>query len=405
MRISFAIFICLFFTSVHAADRGSYPFDEFVTSYWYGPPSEFTTLERYQEIKDANFNLVFPGGNNTVEQNRQILDFCKKLGMKALIADTRMVTAIGKSGEARARLDAIVRDYHDCSALSGYFVLDEPGADQFPGLAEVVAYLKEKDPAHPGFINLFPTYADPATQLKTRNYQEHVDQFVQTVKPFVISYDNYSMIKGGDRGDFSQNLAIIRNASLKSHTPFWNIVLCVQHYDYRDLTEPELRYQAMQTLAFGGKGLLWYTYWYPGPPNPTVQHAMINHDGSRDKHYEMIKQINADARAIGNVLFDAESWATFQSGARPEFSAPKATPIEPAGAGELTIGVFNAAGGKTLALIANRDYKSVVKTQVHVNGQKVEQFDARRGTWQAAQWQQQNIALEIPAGDAVLLRW
>ena len=35
------------------------------------------------------------------------------------------------------------------------------------------------------------------------------------------------------------------------------------------LTEPELRFEAMQTLAFGARGLLWFTYWMPrGVPAP-----------------------------------------------------------------------------------------------------------------------------------------
>src|SRR5262245_41335419 len=66
--------------------------DEFVTSYWYGPPPEQTTFERYKEIKDANFNVVFPPaiGGVTPEVNHRILDYCQKLGMKAVIHDSRM---------------------------------------------------------------------------------------------------------------------------------------------------------------------------------------------------------------------------------------------------------------------------------------------------------------------------
>ena len=62
--------------------------DEFIVSYWYGPPPAQTTLERYRQIREANFNVVFPPGppdtSITPAHNRQILDFCRQLGMRAV---------------------------------------------------------------------------------------------------------------------------------------------------------------------------------------------------------------------------------------------------------------------------------------------------------------------------------
>jgi hypothetical protein len=401
------LLICL--CAVQANVRADYPFTEFVTSYWYGPPAKFTTLERYKEIQDANFNLVFPAaiGGMSVEQNRKMLDVCQQLGMKALIADARMVTAIGKSAQAKAQLDAIVRDYSDHPALFGYYIVDEPSASQFEGLAEVNAYLHSHDPKHPGFINLFPVHADKATQLGTATYEEYVDRFITMVKPFVISYDHYHFVEGSDGPQFAENLAIIRNASVKHGIPFWNIVLCVQHYSYRHLTEGELRFEAMQTLAFGAKGLLWYTYWYPGEPNPSVKHAMINSDGSRDPHYGMIQAINADARALGNELFSSKSWATFHLGEGGTLLPPKENPVELAGGkGQLTIGILKAPDGKTLALIANRDYKKAVRTFVIVKPRnEIQQFNVPDKSWSTAMRHELGYAVDLAPGAAILLRW
>jgi hypothetical protein len=44
--------------------------------------------------------------------------------------------------------------------MEAYFITDEPGAGAFPGLGKLVAYLRERDPAHLAYINLFPTYAN-----------------------------------------------------------------------------------------------------------------------------------------------------------------------------------------------------------------------------------------------------
>src|SRR5438128_2638318 len=89
--------ILLWLCAIPGIARAEYPFNEFVTSYWYGPPVKFNSLERYKEIKEANFNVVFPAaaGAMSVDENRKMLDYCRELGMKAIVADVRMVTAIG----------------------------------------------------------------------------------------------------------------------------------------------------------------------------------------------------------------------------------------------------------------------------------------------------------------------
>ena len=356
--------------------------EQFEVSYWLGPPEKFTTLERYREIKDAGFTIAFPPlHTTTVELNRKILDLCHQVGLKAMIADQRMVTSLD-APDARAKLDAIVADYSNHPALYGYFVVDEPRADAFKGLADVVEYLKEKDPAHAGFINLFPTYGPPfEPQHGTKTYEEYVDRFVAAVRPRVLSYDHYPFVTGYDRPQYFENLAVIRNAAIKAKLPFWQIAQVVQHYDYRHLTEAELRFQAMQTLAFGGRGLLWYTYWYPGEPNPTVRDAMIDYDGSRNPHYDMIKSINADAKAIAGELLRAQCWATYHVGEGGQYSLPAElkSPVQVETKGRLTIGIFHAdEGERKLALVANRDYQKDATVDVR----NVEaSFDARARTW------------------------
>jgi hypothetical protein len=390
------IVACLIVSTARAADE-----EQFEVSYWLGPPEKFTTLERYREIKEAGFTIAAPPLHTpSVEMNRKILDLCQQVGLKALIADTRMVTSLD-SADARAKLDAIANDYSAHPALYGYFVVDEPGAGAFKGLADVVAYLKEKDPRHAGFINLFPTYGPPfEPQHGTATYEQYVDRFVDTVRPRVLSYDHYPFVSGYDRPQYFLNLAVIRNAAARAKIPFWQICQVVQHYDYRPVTAGELRFQAMQTLAFGGRGLLWYTYWYPGEPNATVKHAMIEYDGARNVNYERIKRINADANAIGDELLRANSWAAYHVGPGGEYAMPAGvkSPVEIETAGKLTVGVFHHPDGRTLAIIANRDYTNATMVRVrNIDGT----FDPRAKKWSDAT---SPLTRELAPGDAVLFR-
>ncbi len=392
-----------------APKSGAAP-EGFTISYWCGPPAGFLSRERFQEVEEAHFTLAFPPcGGLTVAQNRAMLDLCQQVGIRAVIADARMVVSIGGSKENEEALDAIIKDYADHPALLGYHIVDEPGAGAFDGLAEVVAYLKRKDPTHPGYINLLPTYAT-ASALGTETYEEYVRRFAETVKPFVLSYDHYALTNAGDRADFFPNLETVRAVSLDTNIPFWNIVLVTQHFDYRHLTEAELRFEAMQTLAFGARGLLWFTYWMPGgvPAPESWKHSMVLADGTRDPHYAMVQRVNAEARAIGDVLAVSKSTAVFHHGGTDATIAmPDDSPIVPTG-GTLTVGVFEGDNGRRLALVTNRDHQHETQTRVAVQPEDatVEVFDPAHESWSPATSAEPGVVpLTLPAGGGVLLRW
>jgi hypothetical protein len=245
----------------------------------------------------------------------------------------------------------------------------------------------------------------PGAQLGTETYEEYLRKFIEAVDPSVISFDHYPFINGYDRPDFFQNLRDVRNAAITSKRPFWNIQQCVKHFDYRALTEPEFRFQAMQTLAFGGRGILWYTYWYPGEPNPAVQHAMIKYDGTPDEPYAWIKGVNADARAIGDALSGCASWAVIES-SPAGFPVPKDCPIH-VDALLLTTGVFQSKNGQWLALVTNRDYRKPVEAGLRVDPTTavVERFDPTAKTWSPIATDKPRILLDLPAGGGVLLKW
>ncbi|MBV9468490.1 MAG: hypothetical protein JO316_15180 [Abitibacteriaceae bacterium] len=404
-------------TPLQPQSRGSiWAPQEFPISFWCAPPDEFTTVERYREIKAAGFTYVMPpcGGAAAPERNRKILEVCAVVGLKAFIQDSRLPTSIGGNAAAKAQIDAVIRDYQGYAALAGYFLGDEPGARAFTGLGEVVDYLRQHDPQHYTYLNLLPNYAT-AGQLGVPTYEQYVQQFAEQVQPFVLSYDHYHFTTGGDRGLFFSNLAAMREASARFHLPFWQIVLCVQHGPYRNLTERELRYEAMQTLVYGGKGLMWFTYWQPNDPSFNWAHAMIDVKGIPDPHYTMVQRINGEVQAIGTELLKAHPTYIFHSGTLPPGGVRRApgTPLDVIGPGNLTVGIFQDAAGHNLALVTNGDYQHEVTTQVAVPVKKknLRLFDVPTRQWKrlaTATTQHDSttdVTLHLPPSGAVLLRW
>jgi hypothetical protein len=398
------------------------PVKSFPVAFWCGPPEPYITVEQYRLIKEAGFTMVAPPceGANTVERNRKILDTAKAVGLKVLLADSRMPLDLKNSPDALARLKAIVSDYGRHSALYGYYITDEPGAGQFEGLAEVVKALRELDPKHSAYINLFPNYATSnrtttPSQLQTDTYDQYLEKFVQTVKPEVLSYDHYHFLTNSDRPGFLSNLAAAQRVARDANIPFWNIVLSVQHGPYRALTENELRYEAMQTLAYGARGLVYFTYWLP-PDDATYQwkHGIMNRDGTPGPLYEAVKKVNAEVQALGVWLYNTYNFRTFQTGNVPPEGRPQPSDVavRAVGEGDLSLGLFRDDKGMVYVLVTNRNYKEAVKTRMRlsVTKKQIEVLDTATGKWKVTKGETEAdeatlLDVELPPAGAKLLRW
>ncbi len=386
----------------------------FPISFWCGPPDPYITIDRYRQVSNAGFNYLMPPceGASSEERNRRILDTAKTAGLKAFLQDSRMPSALTGAADAKSRIDSVVAAYAKHPAFAGYFLTDEPGAGAFQGLGEVVAYLREKDPVHPAYVNLFPNYASEE-QLGTPTYDTYISHYIKTVKPFAVSYDHYHLLKTGDRPGFFANLESVRSLSAAEDLPFWQIVLAVPHGDYRPLTEAEKRFTAMQTLAYGGKGLLYFTYWTPGDKSLEWGQAIIDRDGKPSPQYNEVTQINADVQAIGKYLLTAVPSSVFQAGSLAPGGKPRepGTPVVLPGQGDITVGLFRR-DTHLYVLFANRDYYKPISTDALLSsGQSaVEHLDKHSGKWTGAKGLKTDegdfkTRLELAPGDAELYRW
>lgn len=393
---------------------------EYPIGFWCGPPDNFTTVDRYKEIREAGFTFITPpctwGGPHgpaaTVERNRRILEVCRQTGFRFFLADNRMPPRITGVPDAKARLDAIVRDYSRHPALAGYSVGDEPNANAFDGLAEVVAYLREKDPHHPAYINLFPY--TPGRAWEAESYRDYLDTFIQKIQPFALSYDHYHFRSSGDGPFFIRNLVEAREASLKASIPFWNIVLLTQHGDYRNLTLGEIRYEAMQSLAYGAKGLKWFTYWEPQDSGFQWSHAAINLDGSRDNHYDMVKTVNRELQTLGKPLLRANSYDVYHSGTVPDGGRAQ-TPSDPVRVTDstpVTVGLFRDSDHWHYAVLATANYRTAgsVEVSVRTHAESLRRMDLETRKWTRISDIRSvdgvaHFSCSLPAGGAVLMRW
>jgi hypothetical protein len=292
----------------------------------------------------------------------------------------------------------------------GYFLRDEPGVGEFAALGKAVAAVKRMAPGKLAYINLFPDYATLGapnlSQLGTESYTEYLERYVREVRPQFISYDNYRVQSSGDLRDakvaasYFRNLMDVRRVAMEHGLPFWNIVSGNEIRKHTPVPSPaNMLMQAYTTLAAGGQGLTWFTY-YGGK----YRYGAVTEQGSRTVTWSYMRMVNDQVRVLGPTMRRLKSTGVFFTGSVPGISG-SALPgrwVKEAGAeGPLMVGEFEGEGGR-YAMVVNlsleRSVRAVVKSAAAGEILQVSPVD---GTTMPID---DNEAVWLAAGQGVLLK-
>jgi hypothetical protein len=365
-------------------------------------------------MTDAVARQMAEGGWNLVWCTEQELDVAQRHGLRAQLRDGLLSPATLEDPARRAKLDALIARVRNHPALYSYFITDEPSASEFPALGKLVAYLRQRDPAHLAYINLFPTYANNkqlGTAGDTRTaYREHLRQYVEIVDPALISYDHYQFANNGDTGGYFLNLAMIRRAAQEAGVPFLNIVQACSWTPIRRVPQAEeMRYLIYTTAAYGAQGISYYVYCWPGHTGGIAQP-----DGTPTPIYHALTTLNREFVAIARELQPLRSLAVYHAGmtppgakALPEDAPFRLDPPVPPLAYQppervrgVLLGYFGAAGTPSHVVVVNLDYKSEAVLTLVAPGD-LETFDAAAGTWAAAEGPRAELRLTPGGGKLV----
>ena len=381
---------------------------EFPISYWWGPPAEANRLETWQTVREANFTVCGPRAGYSVEENRRLLDFCQQIGVKAIVTDSRLSWQVTAGDYWREGLAGVVKDYGSHPGLFGYYLQDEPNYRLFEPLGKLNQELLRLDPAHMAYINLFPTYAS-VEQLGTPTYREHLDHYMDTVRPAVLSYDHYCLRRdGSDTQDYFENLELIREAGLRHDTPAWNIILALPFPGYRRPSEGEMRWQVYTSLAYGVKGILYFTYWTDAGWEERGEVGIVDSDGKPGPLFPVIRQLNGEMRTLGKTLLGLTSTGVYHTGAIPQgcrrlggdalVQVPQDVP--------LVVGFLRDGAGEQYAFIVNRNHSetATVSARFLPHVKAVRSVDPTTGAGTERALTNGRIDFELPPGDGRLLR-
>lgn len=333
--------------------------EEFMILPWGWTPGDAQILK---EIKDCGFNMA---GFVTPEY----VDAVRKAGLKCFVSDPNVspLYTDGKMSDAeiKKRVGAMTAKFRDNPSVYGYYMIDEPSALLFPALGRWADAIRKAHPGSTPYINLLPIGTWPGS----KDYDDYLDQFVKQTHSTYVCYDHYTLMNDGSvRPSLYQNLEVMREFSLKHRIPFWNIVLSNTHLQYAEVTQGGLNLQVFATLAYGGRGISYFTYFAPIGDN--IRNAPLDQFLNRTPTWDMIRLINLQIHKLGPTYLKLKSVNVFHNQDVPEGcrGMDSSKHLSEVSGGNFLIGEFVGPDNEPFVYIVNKDIRN--STGFHVKFKK-----------------------------------
>lgn len=389
--------------------------------FW--PPHPFeSTIARYREIADAGFTFIVSGnyaGDGNIFQYQ--LGLARDTGLQMLISDDIQIRNMSRwfgisdnpadfmtvtPAEARELYTRARNAYGPFSSLAGFNHYDEPGPGWFGNLAKAISIARELAPGLLPYINLFPS-DDPA----------YYQSFVDVVKPSLVSFDRYPLLSDGrEDANYFHNWVIVRNAALSADIPAWIYIQTLAYNNHREPTAAELLWQVNISLAYGAKGIQYFTYWTPeAARGEGFGPALITVDGKRTTRYAASKTINNKwLRQVGRQVKPLVNESVVHANENPLPNSttgftPTAYVRQVAGSAAV-LGTFrsrDAAVKDRWVLVANRSHSASATVTLTIDRNTVAStglFDPRSETYKESQHPTHTANLDPGAAQLLRLR-
>ena len=410
------------------------PYDNNVTPI----PENYITDQAYKDIADSGINMIYAlydrcqnaaDINSELNQNvLRALQYAEKHGIAYFTRDWNEMALMDESDTARMRV--LYDEFDKVSSFSGILVQDEPGMIHFDNLSIMKENFDQYFEGDTFYTNMLPAYAS-VNQLKfgaatggggtatLELYEQYVDEFISKVKPQLFSYDFYPMngaFPNIDQGYFEQ-MSLVAEKTAAAKIPFWTYIQsCSWGSGVRVCTQPEIDWQVNTSLAYGAKGIQYFTYWtpfddagtqpgfYPSRSDAQIG-AMVSHCGEKQDMYYRVQKTNENLSVVGKVLLDCGFAGIIQNGQSPDEIPAKDKltdfrQLKSVSGADAIVGCFDRDGKTVLYVVNNslinngaditKKKKKSLSYEVVQNGEK------SNGT-------NQTLTLTLNAGEGALI--
>ena len=370
---------------------------DFLVLAWIGPGGDQITPKTMGDLAAGGFNAslseLSPG--KMLEQ----LDIAQAAGVRIIMGCPGMRVGQGEvTDDWKARMKAVIEEVRRHPALLGYYLADEPKINLMEDIAKAFAFFREHDPEHLCYCNHWTTNMSWSGY---RSYEEMWDQFGETCAPEFVSSDYYPFsivseeewLANRDSNpyyyprhkarlavQFFEMLDVLRQYSRSWQVPLWMCNYGTFQYS-RETRDGEMLFQVMVNLAYGARGIQYFTYSY--------NNMMIDPpDWTPNENWQAARRINSVLQAWGPTLMTLRSIGVYHyppnlTGTRSLDQCILGNPSDLFARGDaVVVGQFVDDSGWEYALIVNRTPFEPSHTTFHFGTDSaVEELSPDSGQW------------------------
>lgn len=342
------------------------PFDglPFFVGAWVSPRTNPPNAADWLSFAEAGFDLAV----TPLEDRNGTADNLKTLALLDTLAGGR-VRFLPRDGRVhpdapttpgwRDRVRAVVHDYRGHRSLAGYFVADEPAPALTGTVSEVTRAFAEDDSLRTAYLNFIGT-GPTESEDEQEAWRANLTRAIRDGRLRLFTFDRYAHTSGGEDAGFLLSLANASRVSRETGCPFGAVLLLTGHLDFPPASPGVARYQAMEALAHGACGIVWFTYWSPNPREEPYlwRDGVVDYEGRPTGQYDPIRGLNEDVKELARFLAGRPLVASHLGGAWPRGSdvpRGKVAGLASARGGPLTIGATALEDGARIWLVVNRD--------------------------------------------------
>lgn len=352
----------------------------------FGNKEDYINETQYGYIRDGGFTDAIAMYERNDDDAMRALAAAEATGVNYYVRNNTLYGSSARPIEDLSILDTMFDRYKDEPAFVGNYGDDEAPATKFPYLKTVKDKYEEILPDKDLLINLLPTYATTA-QLGADSYEEYIQTYIDVMDPDYVMYDHYPLLKGANdkessiREDFLRNLEVVAYLTSNAGIDFYNFIQVGAHMSYRDTDLSDLRFQIYSSMAYGSKGISYFTYWSPYDTYAYFGETIISKEGERTRRYYEAQQVNNEVHAFEETYlnFEWQGTMTFLGNEmydNPRFlilehtleSHPRIKSVETDQ--DLIIGTFKDKDGNDAFMIVNNSdpfYKQTANVTIEFN--------------------------------------
>lgn len=242
----------------------------------------YPDFNKLKKVKEANIDFLVSPDLTLIDHNYakiySYLKLAKENSLKVFLSGHKIATFQNPDGLPEYKQELLSRFKTNLppelnESIMGFSLGDEPGVEHFDNVKKWTDYFKLSFPEKPIYYNLFPRYWKDANSNYDDFYKDYLNMFINDNETDFVSFDHYPIKENEPfRTDFFYNMKVFKD-KVGTQRPFW-FVIQSHNGIFGNFTpqpyEPKLKFITSSAIAYGAKGLLYWSYMNGIEESPTT---------------------------------------------------------------------------------------------------------------------------------------